>query len=52
MIQNKNSNIHNPEIIKKMNVECTKCMFSSYYHGKCEGKKGGNPCLAFKKVAD
>lgn len=32
----------------KINTECRSCLRLNSNGGQCKGKKGGNPCLAFK----
>ncbi|AKL94994.1 hypothetical protein CACET_c15450 [Clostridium aceticum] len=37
-------------IKQNMNLECHECKYSLFNRGECYGKKGGNPCLVFKKA--
>lgn len=34
----------------KLNEECRKCIRLKVNGGTCEGKKNGNPCIAFKEL--
>lgn len=36
----------------KINIECRNCLRLGSNGGACKGKKGGNPCLAFKSNRD